>query len=113
MKILGRCDTESTLDRKLAKVIGAGCYRDRVTRPRTSPSAASLDETLASGGGSRGDPLGEVSLERGDLVGRYLVLEAIGRGADRKSTRLNSSHVKISYAVFCLKKKIDCANALS
>src|SRR5690606_40756882 len=26
-------------------------------------------------------------------------------GSDRKSTRLNSSHVKISYAVFCLKKK--------
>src|SRR5436309_6974986 len=29
-----------------------------------------------------------------------------GAGGDRKSTRLNSSHVKISYAVFCLKKKI-------
>src|SRR5690349_7992772 len=30
-------------------------------------------------------------------------------GLDRKSTRLNSSHVEISYAVFCLKKKtIDC-----
>src|SRR5690606_41526745 len=28
-----------------------------------------------------------------------------GRHQDRKSTRLNSSHVKISYAVFCLKKK--------
>src|SRR5690606_41626285 len=28
-----------------------------------------------------------------------------GDGPDRKSTRLNSSHVKISYAVFCLKKK--------
>src|SRR5690625_6512932 len=27
---------------------------------------------------------------------------------DRKSTRLNSSHVAISYAVFCLKKKITC-----
>src|SRR5207302_11158345 len=27
------------------------------------------------------------------------------RAIDRKSTRLNSSHVKISYAVFCLKKK--------
>src|SRR5437868_12652142 len=27
-------------------------------------------------------------------------------GGDRKSTRLNSSHVSISYAVFCLKKKI-------
>src|SRR5690348_18148859 len=28
-----------------------------------------------------------------------------GRGSDRKSTRLNSSHPSISYAVFCLKKK--------
>src|SRR2546427_7389851 len=28
-----------------------------------------------------------------------------GSGADRKSTRLNSSHSQISYAVFCLKKK--------
>src|SRR5256885_3591531 len=28
-----------------------------------------------------------------------------GRTADRKSTRLNSSHLVISYAVFCLKKK--------
>src|SRR5207302_3213973 len=30
----------------------------------------------------------------------------IQRGRDRKSTRLNSSHVKISYAVFCLKKEM-------
>src|SRR5215475_5795203 len=30
---------------------------------------------------------------------------AVERLGDRKSTRLNSSHVKISYAVFCLKKK--------
>src|SRR5207253_7109858 len=30
---------------------------------------------------------------------------------DRKSTRLNSSHVAISYAAFCLKKKIADANA--
>src|SRR5690606_40999147 len=29
----------------------------------------------------------------------------LARRIDRKSTRLNSSHVKISYAVFCLKKK--------
>src|SRR5436309_10057198 len=29
----------------------------------------------------------------------------IWQAQDRKSTRLNSSHVKISYAVFCLKKK--------
>src|SRR5438874_7008841 len=31
--------------------------------------------------------------------------EGFGLGLDRKSTRLNSSHVEISYAVFCLKKK--------
>src|SRR5206468_12855311 len=30
---------------------------------------------------------------------------ALSRGKDRKSTRLNSSHDQISYAVFCLKKK--------
>src|SRR5699024_12369844 len=30
------------------------------------------------------------------------------RAVDRKSTRLNSSHVSISYAVFCLKKKKIC-----
>src|SRR2546430_10359457 len=31
--------------------------------------------------------------------------EPDGKGGDRKSTRLNSSHSQISYAVFCLKKK--------
>src|SRR3712207_8632001 len=48
-----------------------------------------------------------------DLVGLADVggLSVVGRGgghrdpADRKSTRLNSSHANISYAVFCLKKK--------
>src|SRR5258707_15351192 len=31
--------------------------------------------------------------------------KALGHATDRKSTRLNSSHANISYAVFCLKKK--------
>src|SRR3712207_8123941 len=31
--------------------------------------------------------------------------EQLGSAGDRKSTRLNSSHANISYAVFCLKKK--------
>src|SRR2546428_9120835 len=35
------------------------------------------------------------------------VLTLFGRRSDRKSTRLNSSHDQISYAVFCLKKKIN------
>src|SRR2546430_6966368 len=33
-------------------------------------------------------------------------------GSDRKSTRLNSSHSQISYAVFCLKKKKDLGSAV-
>src|SRR5207253_9492717 len=44
-----------------------------------------------------------------DMYGRWLRPEASHRPytswPDRKSTRLNSSHVAISYAVFCLKKK--------
>src|SRR3712207_8924777 len=37
------------------------------------------------------------------------VLLQVGEGLDRKSTRLNSSHANISYAVFCLKKKKEDA----
>src|SRR2546430_4393871 len=39
-------------------------------------------------------------------VGDILKMKIKVREADRKSTRLNSSHSQISYAVFCLKKKI-------
>src|SRR5207302_10367977 len=39
-------------------------------------------------------------------IGNPAAVRAVGSAyGDRKSTRLNSSHVKISYAVFCLKKK--------
>src|SRR3712207_8611209 len=34
----------------------------------------------------------------------------LGSTADRKSTRLNSSHANISYAVFCLKNKSQCCH---
>src|SRR3712207_8199704 len=43
-------------------------------------------------------------LHQGDAVARQLAVPRRQR-ADRKSTRLNSSHANISYAVFCLKKK--------
>src|SRR5690606_40967753 len=48
-----------------------------------------------------------VSVLRAVVVGerRGCILPRLTRDGDRKSTRLNSSHVKISYAVFCLKKK--------
>src|SRR5262245_42906894 len=42
----------------------------------------------------------------GAVVGLYfLVFVAVAQALDRKSTRLNSSHLGISYAVFCLKTK--------
>src|SRR5689334_3417575 len=40
-----------------------------------------------------------------DWLGDQDAIEYMCREADRKSTRLNSSHSSISYAVFCLKKK--------
>src|SRR2546426_8527433 len=39
------------------------------------------------------------------VVNRYAGDDVISLNEDRKSTRLNSSHLVISYAVFCLKKK--------
>src|SRR5258708_29704182 len=57
-------------------------------------------------------------LHRPGLQGlQYFDLPVRGRGSsierDRKSTRLNSSHQIISYAVFCLKKKIRRSRASS
>src|SRR5690606_32673608 len=45
-------------------------------------------------------------------VGLPVLKEAVESIGDRKSTRLNSSHVKISYAVFCLKKKTLLLSAM-
>src|SRR5256885_7422389 len=47
---------------------------------------------------------GYVYLNFDDGLNR-VALDGSGRSRDRKSTRLNSSHLVISYAVFCLKKK--------
>src|SRR5690606_41761696 len=44
-------------------------------------------------------------LTKGPVVTMESVGDCTTGAIDRKSTRLNSSHVKISYAVFCLKKK--------
>src|SRR5690606_41289397 len=52
--------------------------------------------------GVAGGNQAELQAGRGKDQGLSLCRDVEG---DRKSTRLNSSHVKISYAVFCLKKK--------
>src|SRR2546430_1879087 len=68
---------------------------------------AALRAAEGSHGGQWVQP--EVACEALEVIGRVARqrdLEAAERAfADRKSTRLNSSHSQISYAVFCLKKK--------
>src|SRR2546430_7786663 len=54
---------------------------------------------------AHGDPLREVLGRDAPGRPRHLVDAAESDAGDRKSTRLNSSHSQISYAVFCLKKK--------
>src|SRR3712207_8239420 len=51
-----------------------------------------------------GDRVGVHDLER-DALAQLRYLSFVLRARDRKSTRLNSSHANISYAVFCLKKQ--------
>src|SRR2546430_8211812 len=78
-----------------------GCGTDAV-----QPSARSTVRCVCRRHRSRlGGPLSErtPTTDRGGAM--TLVLERRQVNADRKSTRLNSSHSQISYAVFCLKKK--------
>src|SRR3712207_7024957 len=54
---------------------------------------------------SPGETRSRVAIRRAGLPAPVLQHRVIGTRTDRKSTRLNSSHANISYAVFCLKKK--------
>src|SRR5438309_8956707 len=109
----------------LRRAPGRPPRRARDGEERVRRDLRSLDEGAREllGGGGRGHPLGEAlgsRLRRQapallPLVRRrrpeHMLQRARpphrprARQADRKSTRLNSSHSSISYAVFCLKKK--------
>src|SRR2546426_8376566 len=68
------------------------------TTPQRTPDewAATLTAYLAQAGRSTQEVRAAVMAS---------VVPPVTQGLDRKSTRLNSSHLVISYAVFCLKKK--------
>src|SRR5207244_7118767 len=73
----------------------AASYRNRINR-----RLALLNDTV-----DRQSILVQIRRERGLTTGGDFRLPVISLNKDRKSTRLNSSHQIISYAVFCLKKK--------
>src|SRR3712207_7566179 len=72
-------------------------------------SRVSVSVVLAGGGtGGHIEPmlaLADALLRRGAVEGGLRITCLGTARGDRKSTRLNSSHANISYAVFCLKKK--------
>src|SRR5207302_4573986 len=75
---------------------------------RTHPSGSSRARRRHASDSPRGPLLDQGSRSAGPPRAR---LPGPVEVQDRKSTRLNSSHVKISYAVFCLKKKKITTNA--
>src|SRR2546427_5545621 len=80
-------------------------FRSRDLRGvRLEVSGADLAELGLHESPRVGEVLAELRRRKlnGELDGREAELDA---ARDRKSTRLNSSHSQISYAVFCLKKK--------
>src|SRR6266498_1471619 len=90
---------------------------DKVVLALAEDEPAGLDLLLAVD--LRHEPVGDLERGAGVLLEQHperdvgeraavgaVVLQCLEQlGLDRKSTRLNSSHVRISYAVFCLKKK--------
>src|SRR3712207_9144710 len=81
--------------------------------PYTTLFRSALDDAGVRGGGDDdrigdGEAAAHQLAEVGALTaGQSQVSRAQRRDRDRKSTRLNSSHANISYAVFCLKKKTN------
>src|SRR5690554_5942369 len=83
----------------------------RYTGGKVHSRTATLALSMEGGGGfeiwqftSRATEKAKFELQLGDY-GLYICRIKSRDVKDRKSTRLNSSHVRISYAVFCLKKK--------
>src|SRR3712207_7773203 len=74
---------------------------------RSLERVAAVDEEGAGPQGEEeaGDQDGPVAQDLGQFAAGDGEHGGTSLGRDRKSTRLNSSHANISYAVFCLKKK--------
>src|SRR5437870_7323032 len=90
--------------------LGLSVFRDlRISLHDALPIFVLLREELARDRLRGADLNHPVALQAGrrrdQLADDHVLLQPEQAVEDRKSTRLNSSHVAISYAVFCLKKK--------
>src|SRR2546422_5531644 len=92
------------------KILRAGTLIDGTGAPPVRDAAVVIHngriETVTTAGASAGPPADHEVID----ASRLTVLPGLNDchdHLDRKSTRLNSSHGYISYAVFCLKKKKD------
>src|SRR2546426_5351966 len=79
-------------------------FRSRAAVDLSEVRASDVESSLTRDGRSAGDVAADPVEEARGGDGARARQAAVQRG-DRKSTRLNSSHLVISYAVFCLKKK--------
>src|ERR1039458_119894 len=86
-----------------ASIVAARPYQPTGPRPTESRHGVARAEALTVWQ-AFGAPLGRALRQRG-VFGRIACARRLWPRGDRKSTRLNSSHLGISYAVFCLKKK--------
>src|SRR5690349_1484807 len=109
--LLGRVDIVDVVDRyvKLKKAganFSACCpfHNEKTPSFTVSPSKQFYH---CFGCGAHGNAIGFLMEYSGLAYPEAIraLAETVGMEVDRKSTRLNSSHVEISYAVFCLKKK--------
>src|SRR5690625_6351495 len=82
-----------------------GCRHAKLIDPQGKPFRAYPSVPALCGGRFDRDTVLDLRRENLLPVTQILLTEKLHARQDRKSTRLNSSHVAISYAVFCLKKK--------
>src|SRR5690554_385708 len=88
---------DDNLPTKEGIALGRALYYDKILSKNQDKSCSSCHDQTKGFTTFQSNSLAHINLAWNDYY--------LWNGRDRKSTRLNSSHVRISYAVFCLKKK--------
>src|ERR1039458_10422300 len=114
----GFTNPDRTFPELLFELLNRGKLRDRSVFLSAQSSRTPTEEIFATrmdrffGGGQSGINASEELCGALHFVLRFSQTGRHRVGLDRKSTRLNSSHLGISYAVFCLKNRFDQKNTI-